>query len=373
MAQKFELKQISDKDRQKLEELVALLDSIRGRHTELVSVLIPAGFNKDAVVRQLEAEAGTAENIKSKATRTAVVTALERVIRELKKIQQTPVNGLAIYCGNVAEKEGVQDIQVWVYEPPKPLNVRLYRCDQVFVIAPLKEMLDVDEVYGLLVMDRREATIGILEGKKIELIRTLTSGVPGKIKAGGQSAARFERITESLAKEFFKRVAESMKEIFFEMPKLKGFLIGGPIPTKEEFLEYGELVTKLKDKVIAIKDIGYTDEHGLKLLVEASEKDIAQQELIKEREIIQRFFETLGKHKDKACYGFDKTKLALERGAVQTLLISKKLEKTKVQELEKLADASGAEVFIISTENQDGEQFYNLTKGTGAILRYQIE
>ena len=72
--------------------------------------------------------------------------------------------------------------------------------------------------------------------------------MPGKIKAGGQSAARFERITEGLAKEFFKRVAENMKEIFFNMPRLKGILVGGPIPTKEEFLELGELVTKLKEK-----------------------------------------------------------------------------------------------------------------------------
>lgn len=306
MAEKFELKQLTNKQKKELEELVNLLGSIRGRHTELVTVYIPAGFSKDSVSRQLEAEAGTAENIKSKATRTAVVTSLERIIRELKNIKQTPPNGLAIFCGNISEKEGVQDIKVWMYEPPKPLNVRLYRCDQIFVIDPLKEMLEVDEVYGLLVMDRREATIGILEGKKIEVIRTLTSGVPGKIKAGGQSAARFERITESLAKEFFKRVAEGMKEIFFDMPKLKGIIIGGPIPTKEEFLEYGDLVTKLKEKVIAIKDIGYTDEHGLKLLVEASEEDIAKQEFIQEKKIIQRFFETLGKNRERAVYGLEK-------------------------------------------------------------------
>lgn len=373
MPKEYELKVISDKDRQKLEELVALLGNIRGRHTELVTVMIPSGFSKDAVVRQLEAEAGTAENIKSKATRTAVVTSLERVVRELRKIQVTPPNGLAIFCGNVSEKEGNQDIQIWMVEPPKPLNVRLYRCDQIFIIDPLKEMLSVDAVYALLAMDRREATIGLLEGKKIEVIRTLTSGVPGKIRAGGQSAARFERLTESLAKEFFKRVAESMKEIFFDMPKLKGILIGGPIPTKEEFLEYGDLATKLKEKVIAVKDIGYTDEHGLKLLVEASEEDMVEQELTKEKKIIQNFFESLGKKKEKTCYGYEKTKHALERGAVELLLISKKLEKAQMQELENLAEASGAEVVIISTETQDGEQFLNLTKGCGALLRFQLE
>lgn len=365
--------EIEEKKKQELEELVSLLGGVRGSHTELVSVLIPAGTNIHQVSNQLNAEAGTAENIKSKATRTAVVTALETIVRKLKDFKQTPPNGLAIFCGNVSEKEGVQDIQIWAYEPPRPLNVRLYRCDKTFVIEPLKEMLEVQEVYGLLAIDRQEATIGVLEGKQIKVIRTLTSGVPGKVRAGGQSSQRFARITEGLAKEFFRRVSGAMKEIFFDMPKLKGILVGGPIPTKEEFLELGDLVTKLKEKVIAVKDIGYTDEHGLRLLVEASQEDISQQELVKEKDIVGKFFETLGKNKEKAAYGEEKTILALERGAVEKLLISKRMDKAKIKQFEEKAENIGSEVYVISTETEEGEQFFNLTKGVGAILRFQIE
>jgi len=362
-----------EKKRQELEDLISQLKDIRGSHTELVTVLIPAGTNIHQVSNQLAAEAGTAENIKSKATRNAVVTALETIIRELKNYKMTPANGLAIFCGNVAEREGNQDIKLWAIEPFKPLNVRLYRCDKTFVIEPLQEILDIQEVYGLLVVDRQEATLGLLEGKQIKVIRRLTSGVPGKVRAGGQSSARFARITEGLAKEFFRRVADSMKEIFFDMPKLKGILVGGPIPTKEEFLEEGQLVTRLKEKVLAVKDIGYTDEHGLKLLVEASQEDLAQQEFLKEKEIIQRFFETLGKHKEKSAYGLEKTLLALDRGAVSILLISKDLPKDQIAILEKKAESIGAEIFLITQENQEGKQFFNLTKGVGAILRFQIE
>lgn len=361
------------KKRQELEDLIELLDKIRGSHTELVTVLIPAGTNIHQVSNQLSAEAGTAENIKSKSTRTAVVTALETIIRELKNYKVTPPNGLAIFCGNVSEKEGGQDIQIWAYEPMRPLNVRIYRCDKTFVLEPLKEMLEVQEVYGLLAIDRQEATIGVLEGKQIKVIRRLTSGVPGKVRAGGQSAARFSRITEGLAKEFFRRVADEMKEILFDMPKLKGILVGGPIPTKDDFLDEGNLVTKLKEKVIAVKDIGYTDEHGLKLLVEASQEDISEQELIKEKDIANKFFETLGKHREKAAYGMEKTILALERGAVEKLLISKTLSKEDTKMLEEKAKNIGSEVFIISNETTEGEQFLNITKGVGAILRFQIE
>lgn len=364
---------MNDKERKELEDLVNLLKSIRGRHTELVTVLVPAETNIYPVIRQLEAERSTAENIKSKQTRTAVIDSIEMIIRELKNHKQTPKNGFALFAGNISEKEGVQDIKIWAIEPPKPLKVRIYRCDQVFVVDALQEMLDVDEVYGLLVMDRKEATIGLLEGKQIKVIRHLTSNVPGKYKTGGQSAARFERIRDGMAKDFFRRITENMKEIFFDMPKLKGILIGGPMPTKEDFMKEGELVKKLKDLVITLKDIGYTDEHGLEILVEESKEDIAQQEMVKEKAILTKFFDMVGKNKEKIVYGYDKTKIALERSAVELLLISKAIDKEKMTELEKMAEASGCEMVIISVDNQDGEQFNNLTKGVGAFLRYQYE
>ncbi len=364
---------MNDKQKLHLEEQLEDLESRKGQHTELVTVMIPSGFNIHAVTNQLEAERSTAENIKSKATRHAVMDAIDIIVRNLKALKQTPQNGVAVFAGNVSKKEGSSDVQIWIIEPPKPLKVRIYRCDKTFVTEPLRQMLENDEVYGLLVIDRQQATIGLLDGKKIEVIRKLTSGVPGKVRAGGQSSQRYHRVTEGLAKEFFRRVAEGMKEIFFEMPKLKGILVGGPIPTKEEFLEEGELVTKLKEKVMGVKDIGYVDEHGLKLLVEASQEDIAEQEIIKEKKAIEKFFNLLGKDKSKTAYGEEKVKLALERGAVDTLLLSKALEKKKIAEFEKKAESIGSEVIVISLETQEGEQFLNLTKGFGAVLRFAFE
>ena len=64
---------MEDKEKLKLEEFIEELESKRGRHTQLVTVMIPAGFNLSQVVRQLEAEKSTAANIKAKATRSAVI------------------------------------------------------------------------------------------------------------------------------------------------------------------------------------------------------------------------------------------------------------------------------------------------------------
>jgi len=364
---------MDEKEKLELEEIITELEDKRGRHTQFVTVMIPAGFNISQVVRQLEAEKSTAANIKSKTTRKNVIDALDMIIRNLKDYKQTPPNGLAVFAGNVAEDEGSSDVQIWQIDPPKPLNTRMYRCDQIFILDPLKEMAQTDEVYGLLVIDRKDATIGLLEGREIKVLTKLSSGVPGKIRAGGQSAQRFHRITEGLAKEFFRRVAEEMKKLFFEMPRLKGILVGGPIPTKEEFLEEGQLATKLKEKVISVKDIGYVDEHGLELLVEDSQNDIQEQALIKEKNAVEKFFETLGKHRSHATYGEEKTNLAMKRGAVDTLLLSKFLDKEKQAEFEKKAENIGSHIIIVSLETKEGEQFLNITKGIGAILRFPIE
>ncbi|MFH1607946.1 MAG: peptide chain release factor aRF-1, partial [archaeon] len=352
-----------------LEEIVEVLEKYKGRHTELISVYISAGFDVNSVQRQLEAEKSTAKNIKSTATRKNVSDALDKIVRHLKTFKKTPENGLAIFVGNISKSEAQDDLQLWEIEPPMPLNIRLYRCDKEFVLEPLKEQLEVSEVFGLLVMDRKEATIGLLEGKRIEVLQKMTSGIPSKVRAGGQSSQRFHRITEGLTKEFYKRIAGEMKKIFFDNPKLKGILIGGPIPTKDEFIENGYLVTKLREKVIGRKDIGGSDESGLKELVEKSQDVLAEQEIVHEKKILERFFRTLGEKPDMATLKEPDTKKALEFGAVDVLLLSKNLDKKITKKLKEIANNTGSQIEIISIDTEEGEQFDNLG-GIGGILRF---
>ena len=216
--------------------LLEELEKHKGRHTELITVYVSAGYDVVSVQKQLEAEKSTAKNIKSTSTRKNVVDALDKIVRYIKDLKKNPENGLAIFCGNVSKVEGQDDLQLWGVEPPLPLKIRLYRCDKDFVLEPLRELLEVSEIFALLVMDRKEATIGMLEGKRIEILQKMTSGIPSKVRAGGQSSQRFHRITEGLTKEFYKRIADEMKNLFYENKKLKGILIGGPIPTKDELI-----------------------------------------------------------------------------------------------------------------------------------------
>lgn len=354
-----------------LGEILEELQSHKGKATELITVYISAGYDVNPVQKQLEAEKSTAKNIKSTSTRKNVTDALDKIVRHLKEFKKTPENGLAVFCGNVSKVEGQDDLQLWSIEPPLPLKIRLYRCDKEFVLEPLEEQLEVDEIYALLVMDRKEATIGVLEGKRIEVIQHMTSGIPSKVRAGGQSAQRFHRITEGLTKDFYKRIAEEVKKSFYESKKLKGILVGGPIPTKDEFLDNEYLPTQLREKVIGRIDIGDTDESGLKELVEKSQDLLASQEIVYEKKLMEKFFDTLGKNPDLVFYHEKDVRRALEYGAVDTLLLSKDLDRKLLKELKKIAEDIGSNVEIISIETTEGEQFKKLS-GIGAMLRYKI-
>ncbi len=363
---------MEESEKFKLKKILNELRNYRGRHTELITVYVPADYNLNAVTKQLEQEKSTAQNIKSKTTRKNVLDALERLIRHLKLYKSTPKRGIALFCGNISLSEGQTQIELWAIEPPEPLKTKLYRCDQEFVLEPLEDMVQVKEVYGLFAIERQEATIGLLEGKSIKVLQKLTSGIPGKTEKGGQSAARYSRIRDGMAKEYYRRAAEALKEQFFNMPRLRGIIIGGPGPTKEDFLKQGEIVTALKEKILAVKDIGYSDEYGLELLVEASQDVLAQQEIMIEKTILEKFFTLLASKQHMVAYGKGNVMKALEIGAVSELILSTVLPEKEIIELEERAVRINASVKFVSEETEEGIQFRNLG-GIGAILRFALE
>jgi peptide subunit release factor 1 (eRF1)/transcriptional regulator with XRE-family HTH domain len=178
--------QITEKQKYQLKNFIKELERHKGRHTELVSVYIPKDYDIIKIIHHLDQEKGTATNIKSAATRKNVIDSLEKMTQHLRLYKRTPENGLAVFSGNVAEREGQQDFQVWSIEPPLPLKTRIYRCDKEFVLDLLRDMLETKEVYGLVIVDRRDANLAYLKGKTIIPLLKTHSEVPGKTRAGGQ-------------------------------------------------------------------------------------------------------------------------------------------------------------------------------------------
>jgi peptide chain release factor subunit 1 len=399
--------------KRRLKDLVEELENFRGRHTELVSVYIPAGFNLFKVVEQINNEKSTAQNIKSRSVRKNVSSALERITQHLKLYKQTPPNGLVIFAGNISEREGVADIEIFALEPPEPLKQRLYRCDQKFVLDPLKEMIREREIFGIVVLDKSEADIGILVGKKVRHLKHLDSLVPGKTDKGGWSQARYARIREGLLNDFLKKVGEVASQQFVEFKDMVGIIIGGPGPTKDAFGSGGFLRYDMQKKVIATVDISYTGEYGLDEAVNRSEDALKEASIMKEKKLLARFFNELGKDSGLAVYGLKEVLEALKSGIVETLLVSEKLdwvkarlrcpkcgeekdvimtrdklegmkcqkcselyeilaEKDLTDEIIKMAEEMSTNVEMVSNDTKEGNQLREMG-GIGGLLRYKSQ
>lgn len=356
-----------------LKKFIATLKDKRARHTELITVLVPAGYDLPKVIQQLSDEAGTATNIKSTATRKNVIEALEKMIVHLRGIGKTPENGLAAYSGNVSEKEGGRDVMVTSLEPPMPINQKIYRCDKDFKIDLLEDMCIDDTVYGLVVMDNREANIAMLQGKKIVPLVETRSGVPGKFRAGGQSAPRFQRIHDNMCNEFYNKIAGMMAEQFLPVwEHLRGIIVGGPGIPKVRLLECAGMSGQIKEKIIATKDLSYTGEFGLQELMDLSQDVLASEEVAQEKKAMQRFFYLLREKEKQVAYGTEHVKELLNMGVCEMVLVSEAVDDRIFDEFEEMSESVGSEVKLISVDTREGVQLRDMG-GVVAILRYEYE
>src|SRR5205807_8340443 len=123
-------------------------------------------------------------------------------------------------------------MRIDVPTPPEPITVGFYSCDAPLHVEPLLPLVVEKHTYGRIVLGGTEAVVATLKGRRVEIVKSCTSRIPGKSRAGGQSARRFERIREGVTHDYYKRVGQHFNEIMLAIPDLKGIIIGGPGPTK---------------------------------------------------------------------------------------------------------------------------------------------
>lgn len=170
-----------------LKKKIKTIKEYKGQGTQLISYYLPPDSDRSSATKQLTDEMSQSANIKSAQTRKNVQSALKRIINYLKQIDfKLPETGVVLFSGEVSTNPSKSDVILLAIVPPIKLSSKLYWCDSSFHTAPLEDMAKTDDVYGLVVLDKREATLAILRGKSREILSRETSGVPGKSRAGGQ-------------------------------------------------------------------------------------------------------------------------------------------------------------------------------------------
>jgi len=270
------------------------------------------------------------------------------------------------------------------------------------------------------VIDASATTYATLQGKRMEITEEITSGVPGKFRAGGQSARRFERQREAKLLSYFKRIGEHANKIFLPLPYLKSLIIGGPGPTKYDFQKGSYLHYMLKDKIVATIDTAYVSEQGVEEVVERSPEILRRIRYVEEKRIMQDFLYEIGHDTGLATYGENEVRQSLKSGIVKTLLLSEALNvirvtvkcttcdytkqetmknhllpdleqtlngkpcpkctvpalavadvKYLIDDLAELAEETVADVEILSVETEEGQMLKNSFGGIAATLRYK--
>ncbi|MDO5824756.1 MAG: peptide chain release factor 1 [Methanosphaera sp. rholeuAM130] len=411
------MSEVSSKEMYEVKKTLKELEDKKGRGTELVSVYIPHEKQVSDVRKQMVDEIGQSSNIKSKQTRKNVQSAIEVIIQRLKLFPQPPEKGLVMFVGMIPKGgPGTEKMETYVFEPPEPVQTYIYHCDSQFFLDPLKQIIEYKEVYGVLVLDRKEATIATLRGKRIDIVKTLTSGVPGKHKAGGQSQRRFDRVIEDEAHKFLKRIGQHSNDTFLPIDdELKGVLIGGPGHTKNDFEEGDYLDYRIKDKIINIVDTSYTGDFGIREVIDESTDALEEMDIMREKKLMKKFLGGLISENGLSTYGEKEVRQNLQMGAVETLLLSENLKTnrqtyqcpscgtidvittrqhqeapekqcpkcndkmniTKTQETTEefieLAEEVATDVEIISIETEEGTQLDKAFGGIAGILRYKVK
>jgi len=214
---------------------------------------------------------------------------------------------------------------------------------------------------------------------------------------------------------FFKKAAEKFNSYFEPyIPRIKGVLIGGPGMTKNYFMDKKVIHHELEKKILGVVDTAYTDEGGIREIVQKSEDILKDSELVRERQILDKFMGEIARDA-LATYGQNEVEKAIDNKKASVLIISedipwivfrklcehcnneeieiikdpKDYEEEKVrcskceskievtEEIDYLdymiekAKAVGAQVRVISTETNEGKHFYESFGGIAALLRYK--
>ncbi|MHA1596857.1 MAG: peptide chain release factor aRF-1 [Candidatus Asgardarchaeia archaeon] len=346
------------------------IKSFKGRHSSLTTLYVPSDKNLVDVINFLRQEYETASNIKDKTNRKMVQDNIQRLINDLQRIRQVPENGLVMFYGYHEVREGQFEEIRHVLEPPLPITQFIYLCGKEFYVKPLVEMTEARSIIGIVLMEAGHYTIGLIKGKRIEVVKDDDYYIVGKTRRGGQSARRYERLREEQVNNFYKHLANIVNEIFLPIiDDVDALVFGGNTIRVQEFLQKPYLDYRLREKILSkVLPVSIVDEMGIYMAVKEISEIVKNSEIAKERDLWENFKSRLSRDDKLITYGKDIVLDYLKQGRVDLIIISETMGGL-VDEVIELAEKYGTKVEIFSKDTEPGQELIAFG-GIVAILRW---
>jgi protein pelota len=263
----------------------------------------------------------------------------------------------------------VSDVDAGMYhtlniEPYSELSIiKHWKADQIERIRDAIEAARLPEI-EIVTIEEGEAAIGYLRQYGVEEISRVRQMSSGK-REGTDARA-----------DFFAEVAAQLKHA----EKVKTFVIAGPGFIKDDFVKYLKNNARdVADRVI-VEDTSSIGSSGFQEVLRrgAIERVAEEMRISREAKLIERLMVEIATD-GKATYGYEQTKIAIEYGAVETLLIADETLRNfrekgarGIEHLIKDVERSRGRVVIFSTEFEPGQRLEKLG-GMAALLRFKVQ
>lgn len=399
----------------KVKQLINELNNVKGNGTSMITLILPKDGQISRVQKLLTDEYGKASNIKSHVNKLSVEAAIRSAQDRLKLYNEIPNNGLVICVGTVVDDNNKEKKMLKDFEPFKPINKFVYKCDNKFHTDALVELLDENDKFGFIIVDGSGALYGSLSGTERQILTKFSVDLPKKHSRGGQSSQRFGRIRMEKRHNFLRKVAETATTVFIEndLPNVKGLILAGLSMFKKQ-LSQSELFDKrLKDIVLTTLDISYGGEAGFSQAIKYSQEILLNVRYLEEIKLLSNYFDELNRDTQKICYGMSDTIYALESGVLDTLIVWENLKLQRIHLINKITEKPevkyinddnnklfcndenselqviettllldwltnnykkfGAKLIFITDNSSEGSQFVKGFGGIGGIMRYVLD
>lgn len=356
----------------KVKKLIKNLEAARGNGTSMISLIIPPKDQVSMINKKLADEYGTAANIKSRVNRLSVLEAITSTQQRLKLYNKIPENGLVLYCGTVMTDEGKEKKVTIDFEPFKPINTSLYLCDNKFHTEPLTDLLESDEKFGFVIMDGNGSLFGTLAGNTRNVLHKMTVDLPKKHGRGGQSALRFARLRLEKRHNYVRKVGELAVQFFItnDRPNVSALILAGSADFKTELQKSDLLDQRLQAVVVKVVDVAYGGESGFNQAIELSQDCLSNVQFIREKKVIDAFFEEIAQDSGKYVFGVEETIKSMEMGANKTLIVWENLEYNRYEF--KNATTGEVNVMILGPEQEKDPKYFT-DPTTGAKLEFESQ
>jgi peptide chain release factor subunit 1 len=130
---------------------------------------------------------------------------------------------------------------------------------------------------------------------------------------------------------YFNRVAGTTKEYFIDIYPIKGLIISGPGPTKEDFINGDYLEYRLQEMIIDTIDSSYSGSEGIREAFAKAADILSDFRMVEEKQIIEKLFQHINSHSGLGTYGLNEIIELLKKNVVDTIIITDDTDLNRIE------------------------------------------